>query len=121
MGSFLCVLPEQHLPQLRLACGRTHWLYCSPPQLDSKYDIAILVVEDATGLGSCSSVKFKRKAIRLHLRLISGLLSLGCIYEGLTSVAFSQGPLADTPQLPLVKVSQIRALTLEQVRRGYSV
>ena len=40
---------------------------------------------------------------------------------GLTSVAFSQGPPGDTPQLPLVKVSQIRALPLEQVRRGYPV
>jgi hypothetical protein len=36
MGSFLYVLPEQHLPQLRLVFGRIHWLYCSPPQLDSK-------------------------------------------------------------------------------------
>ncbi len=36
MGSFLYVLSEQHLPQLRLVCGRIHWLYCSPPQLDSK-------------------------------------------------------------------------------------
>jgi hypothetical protein len=57
----------------------------------------------------------------LHLKLISGLLSLSCIYVGLTTVAFSQGPPGDTHQLPLVKVSQIRALTLEQVRHGYPV
>ena len=57
----------------------------------------------------------------MHRRLIYGLLSLICIYVGLTSVAYSQGPPGDTPQLPLVKVSQIRALPLEQVRHGYPV
>jgi signal transduction histidine kinase len=55
----------------------------------------------------------------LYLRLSSGLLTLSGMCVVLTSDAFSQ--LSEPPRLPLVKVSQVRALTFDEGQRGYPV
>ena len=54
-------------------------------------------------------------------RLSTGCLSASVIYLLLVSRVFSQGLPGGTPQLPLMRIAQLRALPLEQVKRGHPV